>query len=348
MNQRFFLVFFTLVFLISFISADVSIGCSLDINLINQEPYPASPGEYVKVVFQVNGVENPDCQNVEFEVLPSYPFTLKEGQVSVKTLKSSTYVYEYKNDWMIPFTFLVNEAALSGDMELKVQYNFQKAGAISSSHIMETFVIPIEDSRTDFDAVVQDISGTDISIAIANVGKYTANSVIVKVPEQEGVKAIGTNGQMVGNLENGDYTIVSFSISQRPTQGGSLQRTEGEKTSSPEKTKLTIQIDYTDAIGERRTKEMEVEFDFESFMTMSEGANPLASKMGARQQSSAWYKNWVFWIVLIVVLIVGFFLWGKYKIRILEFIQRKKDLRKKKENVPDWVIETKKSSRSKK
>ena len=33
-----------------------AIACDLKVSMINQDPYPAIPGEYVKIVFQVEGV----------------------------------------------------------------------------------------------------------------------------------------------------------------------------------------------------------------------------------------------------------------------------------------------------
>jgi len=59
-------------FSFTFVSSE---ACKLDISLINQDPYPAIPGDYVKVVFQVNGVSNPECGKVEFELLDKYPIS---------------------------------------------------------------------------------------------------------------------------------------------------------------------------------------------------------------------------------------------------------------------------------
>ena len=51
---------FILVIAIIFLSSNVSAVCNLDASLINQDPYPAIPGDYVTIVFQLAGVENPD------------------------------------------------------------------------------------------------------------------------------------------------------------------------------------------------------------------------------------------------------------------------------------------------
>ncbi len=51
----------------------ISAACSPDASLINQDPYPAIPGDYVKVVFQIDGLENPECGIVTFGIKEEYP-----------------------------------------------------------------------------------------------------------------------------------------------------------------------------------------------------------------------------------------------------------------------------------
>ncbi|MBI4448099.1 hypothetical protein HY643_03905 [Candidatus Woesearchaeota archaeon] len=227
--------------LLSFVSAaDTREGtCNLKVDLINQDPYPAIPGEYVDVLFQVSGVQTPSCEGARFEMMPSYPFSV-DGNSTVKVLEGSTYVADHKNDWMIPYKLRVDKDALKGYPEIKVMYSPNMWEA--DSRITKFFNISVEDARTNFDAVIQEVSGSDVSIAIANIGKYTANAVVVRVPQQESFVAVGTDGQMIGNLESGDYTITSFSIAKKGTQRSST---------------LKFDIYYTDSIGERRIINLE-------------------------------------------------------------------------------------------
>lgn len=57
------------LFVIFGMSFAIAETCGLDVGLINQEPYPAVPGEYVKVVFQITGVDNPECGKIDFELV---------------------------------------------------------------------------------------------------------------------------------------------------------------------------------------------------------------------------------------------------------------------------------------
>jgi len=49
------------VFLMSVSFATAAVECNLDAKMINQDPYPAVPGEYVKVVFELTGISSLDC-----------------------------------------------------------------------------------------------------------------------------------------------------------------------------------------------------------------------------------------------------------------------------------------------
>ena len=78
--------------LISFSSAE----CDLSISMINQDPYPAVPGDYVKVVFQVAGIEDPSCKEVSFELLEQYPIVFDPDQKRIYEIEAGTYsVYIY-------------------------------------------------------------------------------------------------------------------------------------------------------------------------------------------------------------------------------------------------------------
>jgi hypothetical protein len=52
-----------IVFILLFLEM-ISAVCTLNVSMINQDPYPATPGEPVKVVFQINGVSSPDCKQL--------------------------------------------------------------------------------------------------------------------------------------------------------------------------------------------------------------------------------------------------------------------------------------------
>ena len=87
-----FLFIFCLSF--NFILAN---ACNLDISLLNQEPYPAVPGETVKIVFQVNGISSNECGDISLGIVENYPFTLDPSSQASYTIKSGTFTKDYQS-----------------------------------------------------------------------------------------------------------------------------------------------------------------------------------------------------------------------------------------------------------
>lgn len=238
------------------------IGCAMNVTMVNQNPYPAQPDSYVDVVFQVSWLQNYVCNGSRFELVTDYPFSL-DSQSAARLLPDDTYIQDYKKDWMVPYKLRVDKDALDGDNEIEVKYS--PGIWPNETPMTQKFNIKIEDARTDFDAVLQDITGSDVSIAIANSGKYTANSVVVRIPEQENFVVDGTDGQMVGNLESGDYTVVGFTITQKEFAGSNFSKNSNfsrtqQMPQNPSQKTLKFDIYYTDNIGERRVVNMELPF----------------------------------------------------------------------------------------
>ena len=337
------------IFLVSFISAE---SCGLSISLVNQDPYPAIPGDYLDVVFQVDGIENPECEGTIFDLDLSYPFSIAEND-TLRTLEGSTWVLKYKTEWMIPYTLKVDADAFDGNSTLTVKYG-QEETFVSSD-----FDILIQDSRTNFDAVIQEVSGSEVSIAIANSGEYTANSVVVRIPEQESFRTTETDGQMVGNLDAGDYTIVSFTLTSA-MQKNMQSKDNVNKTNFQENKKNNLEFDiyYTDSLGERRIVNMELPLQINSVLSTDNGQMPagFSGKEGKRKEESK--TNWTLWIILGIVIVVGYFLYkknpketkefyNKSKQKFTELFHKKKHTDNTSNTIPDWVKNAKDKEKKK-
>ena len=327
---------------LSFVSADSANACKLDVSIVNQDPYPAIPDSYVDIVFQVSGVQNAECGGARFELVPNYPFSLDTNDTS-RILSGGTFISESKNEWMISYKIRVDTNALDGNSILEVHYAPGTSGA--DSYTIKKFDIAIKDSRTTFDAVIQEISGSDVSIAIANTGKYTANSVVVRIPEQTAFKVIGTDGQMVGNLESGDYTIVGFSVSPTMQAGFQYPPSRDIKTDSQNlSNKLKFEIYYTDNIGERRIVNMELPLNIAGNSSLQNGN--FALRKSSANNNSFWSK-WYNWVIIIVVILLLFGLYNKYKSWIKANIFGSHNKKNASDRAPDWIRNSKEKEKNK-
>jgi hypothetical protein len=303
--KRFLALLMILVLSVNFVSATAfeeaiksstfgSAGSSqIEVNQLRYEPYPVNPGEYVRIWIKIENIGKELTKAAIFELMPSFPFTLDSSADAVREfgqLSSVPVVLEYK--------IRVDKNAVEGTNELKLRY---KADKNTESWTYQTFQIQVANAQTDFDVVVQEYSGEDISIAIANIGKNVANSVIVKVPEQDNYKAVGTSGQMVGNLENGDYTLVGFQIA---------------KKSGAQENTLKFQVDYTDNIGERRSLMKEVIVNGNSASSVAASGTSTtgtrtSSKNGTAATQTSVYSTWWFWTIVILAF-AGYY-WYKHE-----------------------------------
>jgi hypothetical protein len=260
----------------------------LSVISMKYKPYPANPGEYITLWVKAENFGTELTENAVFELMPEYPFSLDSNENPIKEygkIASEPVVMEYD--------IRVDKDAVEGANELKLRYK----GGPKEDWDTKTFKITVEDAQTDFDVVIQETSDGEISLALANTGKNVAYSVIVRIPEQESFKAVGTNGQMVGNLEDGDYTLVGFEITSKARQGNEP---------------LKIQIDYTDEIGERRSVVKEVDYNDGMQPQSAKGDEiiDLEALRNSRRQSmqtdTAIYQKWWFWAVVIVLAYAGF------------------------------------------
>lgn len=171
---------------------------------------------------------------------------------------------------------------------------------------------------TDFDVAFSGSSGGESSFSISNIGSVAASSVTVRVPDQEGWRVSGSNSVIIGNLNEGDYTIASFTLQQRDSgdfaagQYGS-QTDQAKNVSSrqaPEDSTVVLEIVYTDSRGNRNTVTKDVSIDASAFMTSTAADDGTAAASTGRMRpgsanTSAWSRyKWPTIILAVIVLLI--------------------------------------------
>ena len=178
--------------------------------------------------------------------------------------------------------------------------------------------------KTDFDVAFSESSNGDTSFSIANIGSNPAYSVAVNIPEQNSWRVSGSNSMIIGNLNKGDYTVASFKLtsgmSSRATPRMPAGRTGKVPVSTNTQQKATrpsnatqtqaadsikVQVVYTDTLGVRTTAEKMVKMGASTNSTSR-------MRMGSMQQQSfvSEYK-WYIWAIVIILLV--YFAYNKYK-----------------------------------
>ena len=336
--KNFLLLSISLLLVINFVSAiEVPLnatGSVVQMKTLRYEPYPVNPGEYFDFYVEVQYVGSTGSSGISFVLDPQFPFSLDPGvsaEQDFGVTNSPSIVLHYK--------VRVDPNAVSGTNELNLNYN------VGNVWYTQSFDIDVEDAQTTFDAVIQDSSSSAVSIALANTGKNTANSVIVRIPDQDYYTTSGTNGQMVGNLASGDYSVVSFDIvrkinQQAPQNATGASGRTGIFRTQQQPENLTFDISYTDNIGVRRTVEMQLPLS----LLVSNSTSTGASAYTRRNSSLPWY---IFVGIVAVLLIALIIIYKKFPYLFKKLNPKNWHKKKNKSETPDWVKNSKEKERNK-
>jgi len=218
-------------------------GCVLDVSLINQDPYPANPGEYVKVLFQINGLASPDCGIVTFQVKEEFPFTVKPGTENPVEVRSGTYSRKYSSFYNAPYEILVDQDAVDGDHSIEISYTTDDVEKLKE------FDINVEDTQVDFEIYVKnyDPLTKSLTFELLNIGDNDIEALSLEIPKQTTITIKGANRKVIGDLDSNEYTTADFEA-------------------TVEDGKIEVKIIYTDVINVRRELTKDVMFDSSYFI----------------------------------------------------------------------------------
>jgi hypothetical protein len=244
-------ILFALLFCCLFVSAETD-ACNLKVSMINQDPYLAIPGDYVKLVFQIDGVENTDCGDVSFELLEKFPISFDPNTTKIYSAKSGVYKSDYRSFLLAHYEVRVDEDALDGDNPIETQ--LRKNGLIET----KKFNLNVEDVKADFEIFIKDYDSNTktVTFEILNTAKSDVEALTLEIPKQNNIDIIGSKTNIVGDLDSNEYTSADFN--------GNLKQGE-----------IKITISYTDEINNRRVIEKSVLFEPEYFNFEQEKSTPV-------------------------------------------------------------------------
>ena len=236
----------------------------------------------------------------------------------------------------VSYSVMADVNADPGLYTLDVNLNFEDYDSTNKS--IQTTAGLFVGGATDFDVSFSESSQGEVSLSVANVGNNIAYAVKVSIPEQQSYKVTGSSSTIVGNLEKGDYTIASFNVASNQALGGNTgapagapsgianaNDVEGNSTSSSMNgSPLKVQIEYTDAKGDRLTVDKEVKLDLTSGNMTAQGTSGGPSNSGGT-------SSYLLYIV-VIVLAGGVFV---YRNKIREKIQARKEKKSVNKNSDD-------------
>lgn len=270
------------------------------------------PGKETEMRFTITNAGNAPLQNMVFSwqepngvILPIYSSDTKY----IKYLDAGQSV-----DVVYNVTADIN--ADPGLYQLNLNLKFETLKNTSASTVSTKTGIFVG-GGTDFEVAFSESSAGQTSLAIANIGNTPAQAVSVSIPRQAAFMVTGASSAIVGPLDKGDYTLVSFQIVQASNAGNfsgqqnnrgapngnfsGRQRTQ-DRLPAVDNNGLKVTISYTDTAGERRSVDKIIPIQFRSVggMTMTNGQ----SGRGAAQTNN-FVGSAGFWALAAIIVVVG-------------------------------------------
>jgi hypothetical protein len=277
-------------------SFDVDVTGSEYAQIIYVDKSILSPGEETPLKFTITNVGTSPLQNLVFSWNEQNGVILPVYSDDTKYIK---YI-DVGESTDVEYTVVADVNTDPGLYQLDLTLKFD---AESGAQEMNTKAGIFVGGGTDFDVTFSESSAGQTSLSVANIGNNPALSVTVSVPDQEGYSVSGSKSSIIGNLDKGDYTIVSFQISQSMTMR--INRTSSQVPSAAQSSNLNVHIEYTDTTGKRHTLEKSVPIQFR---TSTSDSTTTASGFG--QQSSA-TSGYLMYAAIAAIVVAGFVCYRK-------------------------------------
>ncbi len=288
------------------------------------------PGKETEMKFTVTNIGNAPLQNLVFSWSEPNGVILPVFSDDTKYIK----YLDVGDSIELKYTVIADVNAKPGLYQLDLSLEYESTGATATA--IKTKAGIFVGGETDFDVAFSESSQGTTSLSVANTGNNPALSVSVRIPPQQGFRVSGSTSAIIGNLDKGDYTIVSFQIvqvsmgnfsgteRQRQQQQAGQQRQITQNSNSNQRAGFTalggasggnnnlrVIIDYTDTTGSRRSVEKNVPIQFRS---LDGDATPGAGQVGQfqrRAQNSFWSSSTFYIIGLLIIIGIGVWIYQK-------------------------------------
>lgn len=246
-------LYMALLFMV-LMTAHVLAAPSLQVSLSKYEPYPASPGDTVKVWLLVQNTASDSskdvAKNVVVELTPEYPFSMY-GDPAIKTVG----LLGAKNDYLVDFTLRVDDNAIQGTNRLKVKVS-DSSNNIQVERTLELFV-QSRDTTIAIDSVkfvpeeIAPGSEGKVTITITNKAPTSFTDLNMKLYLQTVVAAtlvdlpfapVGSSAEKrIYRLDPGQSADFSFNLKAYPDTISKIY-------------KIPLVLEYYDSLGNMKNK----------------------------------------------------------------------------------------------
>jgi len=295
---------------------NVSVTSSQFAQIIYVDKARLDPGKETPMNFTITNIGSAALQNLVFSWSDKNGYVLPVFGDNTKYIKYLDVGQSAK----LTYTVIADVNAPTGLDQLTLNLNYQSAATGTQSVLTTTAGVFIG-GQTDFDVSFSESSQGQTSLSVANTGNNPALAVKVSIPPQPDYQVTGSSASIIGNLNKGDYTLVSFQIVARNfnqtenfSQGrgfangtrafsGASSNTTARATAGAGGAgrNLIVNIEYTDPTGTRQLVEKSVPVQFRG----STGTGSLTGQGTTRTSTTAWWQSPYVIVLLLVIIAVG-------------------------------------------
>jgi len=240
--------------------AAISSSADIDVSLINQNPDPAEPGKYVEVKWKVENIGSSNAENVIFEILPKFPFSLEPGESATQKIGSiwGRQIGDY--GVMVTYRLKVDENAVEGQNEIEVRYSidngvsWQKPGKFYINIRTHDAILNIKKISYSPDPMPPG-KKTVLSIDLENMADSLLKDIKIKLNlitllqtatsvsySELPFSSFGTtNQQVIKSIGAGKTKTVEFTLIPDPDADADVY-------------KIPVTIEYSDELGTNYSK----------------------------------------------------------------------------------------------
>ena len=226
-------------------------GNNIQVTLISQEPDPVNPGEVVDLRFKVENLGASPTEDLVFEILPQYPFSVYQGS-AMKKVGSLQGLQRESEGVILLYKIKVDEKAVEREETIDIRYKEDKIGA--SWKTVENFPIRIR-TRDIVVSVDSIISNPDpippgkeasITLKIKNNADSLVRDIKIKLDmtttEVPFAPVKSTTEKKLYQLDAGEDVTVTFNLIAEPDADGDIY-------------KIPLLISYADETGIQYARE---------------------------------------------------------------------------------------------
>ncbi|PIN70197.1 hypothetical protein COV93_02495 [Candidatus Woesearchaeota archaeon CG11_big_fil_rev_8_21_14_0_20_43_8] len=209
---------------------------------LNQDPDPVEPGKYVNVRFKVENLGNDDLDDLTFEILPEYPFSLDSQKDA--TIDIGGLFGRQKDEYgaILDWKLRVDKDAIEGENEIKLRYTYP--GKVSwitldafDINVRTHDAILMADSYKATPERVVSGNKVKLDITIKNFADSMVKDIKTKLSLPANFAPVGsTNEKTTKQIDAGKTMIVNYEL-----------MVDTDATSNVHK--IPLEITYSDELG---------------------------------------------------------------------------------------------------